>query len=399
MQYRIDKKSGNQLSVLGFGAMRFPKTLGVIDMRKTEELVIRAIAAGVNYFDSAWIYPGSEETLGAILHKHQVRERIYIATKLPVVMLRGPADFDRYFAKELERLRTNYIDYYLMHMLTDMELWTKLKGWGIEDWIAEQKRSGRIRHIGFSFHGGRDEFFKIVDDYDWEMCLIQYNYSDPNFQAGVCGLRRAAEKMPVMIMEPLLGGKLAALPQAAAEIFRRANPGLSPAGWGLNWVWNQSEVTLLLSGMNDMAQLEENLRLADAARPGMLGEAELDVYRQVLEVVNRDYKIRCTGCNYCMPCPRGVNIPGCFASYNTSFALGYVEGMKQFVTSTALTSERSSSPSLCVKCGKCESHCPQHLPIMQSLGQVRRRMEPFWLRFAGVCARTVLGKKRKKADA
>jgi predicted aldo/keto reductase-like oxidoreductase len=324
---------------------------------------------------------------------------VFIATKLPVVMLKGPADFDKYFNQELKNLRTSYVDYYLMHMLTDMDLWEKLKSWGIESWIAEKKKSGQIRQIGFSYHGSYDEFLKIVDDYDWEMSQIQYNYSDENFQAGVRGLRKAAEKMPVMIMEPLLGGKLAGgLPNEANEIFKKANPDLSPAGWGLNWVWNQEEAALLLSGMNDMAQLKENLKLADAARPGMLGEAELDVYKKVLEVVSRSYKIRCTGCNYCMPCPRGVNIPACFSSYNTSFSIGYVAGMQQFITSTAFTSERSSSPSLCVKCGKCESHCPQHLPIIKNLEMTRRRMEPLWIRIVGVGARAFLGKKRKKQN-
>ncbi|MDR2434592.1 MAG: aldo/keto reductase [Treponema sp.] len=379
--------------------MRFPRSFSVIDMRKTEALVMRAIEGGVNYFDTAWIYSGSEEALGAIFEKYGVRKKVYIASKLPVILLKGPADFDRYFNKELERLRTNYIDYYLLHMLTDTDLWAKLKGWGIERWLAEKKRAGLIRQTGFSYHGSCDEFCKIIDDYDWEMCLIQYNYSDENFQAGVTGLKKAAEKMPVMIMEPLLGGKLAnGLPPAAVDIFKKANPALSPAGWGLNWVWNQEEVTLLLSGMNNASQLEENLLLAGAARPGMLGPAEADVYRQVLELVNRACRIRCTGCNYCMPCPRGVNIPGCFAAYNTSFSIGYVAGMQQFVTSTALTSERGSGPGLCVKCGKCESHCPQRLPIIESLGLVRGRMEPFWLRLGGVVARGFLGKKRKRLE-
>jgi predicted aldo/keto reductase-like oxidoreductase len=377
--------------------MRFPRLLGAIDIKKTEELVLRSIEGGVNYFDTAWIYPGSEDALGGILEKHRNRDRVYIATKLPVVVLRGRADFDKYFEQELARLRTGYIDYYLMHMLTDAELWNKLKSWGIEEWIAEKKKSGQIRQIGFSFHGSRDEFLKILSAYDWEFCQIQYNYSDENFQAGVTGLRAAAAKMPVMIMEPLLGGKLAGgLPADAGRIFREANPGLSPAAWGLNWVWNQSEVTLLLSGMGELSQLEENLKLADAALPGMLGDAEMGVYRRVLELLNRSYKIRCTGCNYCMPCPRGVNIPGCFAAYNTMYAMGYVAGMQQFVTSTALTSERSSSPSLCVKCGKCEAHCPQHLEIIRSLDDVRRRMEPFWLRGIGAAARGFLGKKRRQ---
>jgi predicted aldo/keto reductase-like oxidoreductase len=398
MLYRLDKKSGNQLSVLGFGCMRFPKNLGLIDMRKTEELVMDAIKGGVNYFDTAWIYPGSEEALGEILEKNKARDKVFIATKLPVVFLKGPGDFDKYFNMGLERLKTSYIDYYLMHMLTDMALWEKLKSWGIEKWIAEKKEAGKIRQIGFSYHGSLDGFLKIVDDYPWEFCQIQYNYSDENFQAGVTGLKKAAEKMPVVIMEPLLGGKLAGgLPREATDIFKTANPQWSPAGWALNWVWNQGEVCLLLSGMNEKKQLEENLALADQARPGMLSEGDQDVYRRVLEVLNRGYRIRCTGCNYCMPCPRGVNIPGCFSAYNASFSMGYVAGMQQFVTSTGVTSEQNSSPGLCVKCGKCEQHCPQHLPIIKDLATVRKRMEPLWFRIFAAGVRAFLRKNRKNA--
>ena len=395
MQYRTDKKSGNKLSVLGYGCMRFPGILGSIDMRKTEELVMRAIDGGINYFDTAWIYPGSEDALGTILEKNKVREKVYIATKLPLVLIKGSADFDKYFNQELKRLRTGYIDYYLMHMITDMAQWAKFKSWGIEEWIAGKKKAGLIRQVGFSFHGSQGEFLKVLDDYDWDLCLIQYNYSDENYQAGVTGLRKAAEKMPVMIMEPLLGGKLATgLPKAAVEIFKKANPELTPAAWALNWLWNQGEVTLMLSGMNDMAQLEENMRLADASNPQMLNQSDLDVYKRVLELINKSYKIHCTGCNYCMPCPKGVNIPACFASYNMSYAIGFYPGIQQFLTSTGLFAQRSSSPRLCVNCGKCEKHCPQQLPIMKHLVQVRRRLEPLWVRFVGVCARTFMGVKR-----
>jgi predicted aldo/keto reductase-like oxidoreductase len=344
------------------------------------------------------MYTGSEEALGKKKKKNNIREKIYIASKLPLVLVKSNADFDKYFEQSIKRLRTNYIDYYLMHMITDMDQWGKLKNQGIADWIAEKKKAGQIRRIGFSFHGSCPEFLKVVDDYDWEMCQIQYNYSDENFQAGVAGLKKAAEKMPVMIMEPLLGGKLATgLPKGAVEIFRKAKPNLSPAAWALNWVWNQPEVTLLLSGMSGMAQLEENLCIANSAKPQMLGEEDIAVYQKALAIINRSCKIRCTGCNYCMPCPKGVNIPGCFSAYNTIYSMGYVEGMKQFVTSTGLTSQRSSSPSLCIKCGKCESHCPQHLPIMAHLTKVRRRMEPFWLRGIGACARAFFGTKRKGA--
>ena len=378
--------------------MRFPRNIAGIDMRKTGEMIIRSIKEGVNYFDTAWVYPGSEEALGEILEKNQLREKIYIATKLPLFMVKGQPDFDKYFDQSLKRLKTNYIDYYLMHMITDMDQWEQLKSWGIEQWIVQKKKTGQIRHIGFSYHGSCSEFLKVIDDYDWEMCQIQYNYSDENFQAGVTGLKKAAQTMPVVIMEPLLGGRLAAgLPTEAMEIFKKVNSSLSAAAWALNWVWDQDETTMLLSGMNDITQLEENIRLAETAAAGMLGEPEREAYRQALAVINRSCKIRCTGCNYCMPCPRGVNIPACFSAYNASYSIGYRTGLQQFITSTALTSERSGSPSQCVKCGKCETHCPQNLPIIKHLGQVERRLEPFLLKFIGVCARAFLGKKRKKA--
>jgi predicted aldo/keto reductase-like oxidoreductase len=361
---------------------------------------MEALRGGINYFDTAWIYPGSEEILGTVLEKNKVRDQVFIATKLPVVLLKGPADFDKYFFQALERLRTSYIDYYLMHMLTDMDLWEKLKSWGIEAWIAEKKAAGQIRRTGFSYHGSRDEFLKIIDDYPWELCQIQYNYLDENFQAGVAGLKKAAEKMPVVIMEPLLGGRLAGgLPREAADIFRRARPEWSPAAWALNWIWNQEEVTLLLSGMNEPAQLRENLALADKARPGMLDGGDRDVYRRVLEVMNRGRRFRCTGCKYCLPCPRGVNIPGCFSAYNASFSVGFAAGMQQFVTSTALASERSSSPGLCVKCGLCERRCPQRLPIIKGLEQVRKRMEPLWFRVFGRVVRVFLGKQGNRRNA
>jgi predicted aldo/keto reductase-like oxidoreductase len=367
-------------------------------MRRTEELVNRAVEGGVNYFDTAYIYPGSEEALGAIFERNRLREKVYIAAKLPLILLKGPGDFDRYFNRELERLRTGYIDYYLMHMITDTDRWKKLRDWGIEKWIGEKKRQGKIRQIGFSYHGSRDEFLKIIDDYPWEFCQIQYNYSDEHFQAGVTGLRKAALKMPVMIMEPLLGGRLAkGLPAGAVEIFGNARPGLSPAAWALNWLWNQEEVTVTLSGMEELGQLEENLRLAGAAQPGMLGDTEMEAYRRVLDLLNRSSRVSCTGCNYCMPCPREVNIPGCFASYNASFSMGYAAGMHQFVTSTGVSADKRAGPGLCVNCGKCESRCPQGLPIRKNLALVRRRMEPLWFRCFAALFRAFLGKRRGEA--
>ena len=399
MQYRIDKNNGNKLSSLSLGCMRFPRTLGAIDMPKTENLIMKSIECGINYFDTAWVYPGSEEALGTILHKNNVRHKVYIATKLPIIMFKNTADtvdFDKYFKHSLERLKTDYIDYYLLHMITDADQWKRLKEWGIEDWIADKKRGGQIKHIGFSFHGSSSEFLKVIDDYNWELTQIQYNYFDENYQAGVSGLKAAASKMPVIIMEPLLGGKLATgLPKDAVKIFKEADADLSPVGWALNWLWNQEEVASVLSGMSTIEQLDENVNLAEKASANMMDDSKKNVYKSVLEYLKRSCKIRCTGCNYCMPCPAGVNIPGSFSAYNAVYSMGYVEGMKQYVTSTGLTQVKSGSPSLCVKCGKCETHCPQSIPIMQNLVTVRKKMEPWFIKLVGSCARAVFGKKRK----
>ncbi|MDR1867131.1 MAG: aldo/keto reductase [Treponema sp.] len=407
MQYRKDKKSGNELSVLGFGCMRFPRKGGrhsagsqnfsAIDLKKTEQLLMEAVEQGVNYFDTAYLYPKSEESVGTVFEKNNVREKVYIATKLPLIFCHNRNDFDRFFTKSLDRLKTSYIDYFLLHMLTNFNQWEQLRAWGVESWITEQKKLGKIRYIGFSYHGSLQEFLKIIDSYPWEFTQIQYNYSDENFQAGITGLKKAAETMPVIIMEPLLGGKLATgLPEKAVQLFKNANPTLSPAAWALNWIWNQIEATVILSGMNTLEQLHENVQTANNAVPGLLSTEDMTVFQKVREVLNSTYKIHCTGCNYCMPCSHGVNIPACFSAYNTSFALGMSLGMQQYTTSTAVTSKQTHGASLCTKCGACETHCPQHLPIREHLEQVRKRMEPWWFRFGVRTARIFLGHSRAK---
>jgi predicted aldo/keto reductase-like oxidoreductase len=370
-------------------------------MQKAESLIMEAVGRGINYFDTAYMYPGNEEALGTALAKNGVRDQVYIATKLPLVFCRGPEDFDKYFTRSLERLRTDRADYYLMHMLTSRGAWNKLCSWGIEDWIAKKKGSGQIIRLGFSFHGSRHEFLELLEAYDWDFCQIQYNYSDENFQAGTAGLIRAAARgLPVIVMEPLLGGKLAgskspgALPREAVEVFGRADPARSPAGWALRWVWDRQEVTCILSGMTSPGQIEENAALAERALPGSITAEEREVYARVLAIFNASYKIHCTGCNYCMPCPRGVNIPACFAAYNISFSIGWIAGMKQFVTSTTPMLETTGGPGLCVQCGQCERRCPQRLPIIKNLGQVRKRMEPFWYRWLMPLIRSILGKRR-----
>ena len=411
MQYWLDKKTGRSLSALGLGCMRFPRTIAGIDMKKAEAIVMTAIEQGVNYFDTAWIYPGSEEALGIILEKNRVRDKVYIASKLPAMLVKKAGGFDRFFDEELRRLRTDRIDYYLIHNLADLFSWKTLSALGIEDWIAAKKKTGGIGQIGFSFHGPAGEFQKILDAYPWEFCQIQYNYSDEHFQAGIGGLKKAAETMPVIIMEPLLGGKLAnGLPRAALDIFHGhhregagaardsgftgANGPLSPAGWGLRWVWNHGEAAVVLSGMNDPAQVIENTALADRSAAGSLTAEELEVYRRVREVFNASYKIHCTGCGYCMPCPRGVNIPGCFAAYNTSFVMDWRTGFQQYLNGTGISSAKNAGPAACVSCGACEGHCPQRLAVMAGLREVRKRLEPLPVRVLLAAIRRFMGRRR-----
>jgi predicted aldo/keto reductase-like oxidoreductase len=386
MQYRTDTKSGNRLSVLGFGCMRFPRGLTArIDMEKTEGLILSAIDRGVNYFDTAYVYGGSEAALGEILHRNGMRERIFLATKLPYGQCKRFADFDRLFGEQLERLKTDFIDYYLIHNISDVPPWRDLRELGIEAWIAEKKREGRIRRIGFSFHGAQNGFPALLDAYDWDFCQIQYNYMDENYQAGRVGLRKAHEKgLPVVIMEPLLGGKLAdGLPAKAARCFKEANGDLSAAAWGLRWLWNQPEVTVILSGMNSAEQLDDNVKTAEDAAPGMLSARETAAFPPAIAALREAYKIPCTGCNYCMPCPKGVNIPGCFAAYNASYAMGFVTGMQQYITCTSANRpEGYSGGRDCVKCGRCEKECPQRIAITDSLAAVTERMEPFWFNTA-----------------
>lgn len=382
MKYNINPKNGDKLSVLGYGCMRFggdsiaSSFTGRFDAQKAENLIVSAVEQGINYFDTAYVYTGSEEVLGNTLKKHGLRDKVYIATKMPLIMCRKAEDLDRFFDTHLKRLQTDHIDYYLLHMLADMKTWNTLCLWGIREWAEEKKKSGQIRNFGFSFHGAQDEFLALLDAYDWDFCQIQYNYSDENYQAGVTGLKAAAAKgMPVMIMEPLLGGKLAKnLPEAAVERFKQADPNLSPAAWGFRWLYNQPEVTVVLSGMNEQEQLEDNVRIADTAFHGMLSEADEAVIRDVRDIFNRSYKVHCTGCHYCMPCPAGVNIPACFTAYNTRYSISKSQGLLQYYMST-LMNDKPSYAGLCKKCGKCEKHCPQNLPIRENLQAVAREFE------------------------
>lgn len=376
MQFRINPQNGASLSALGYGCMRFTKRGGQIDQEKADSEMMAALTAGVNYFDTAYIYPGSEVCLGRFIRRYGCRDRLYIATKLPQYRVRAIADAERYFQEELERLQTDHVDYYLMHMLNDAASWQRLCALGIREWIADKKKSGAIRNIGFSFHGGTLQFKELIDAYPWEFCQIQFNYMDEYSQAGIEGLRYAHQKgLPVIIMEPLRGGKLAGgFSRETQQIFDTAQPKRSPVDWALRWIWNHPEVTVVLSGMNDLAQVTENCRIADESLPNTLPPEELSVYDRLLTAMRAATRVGCTGCGYCQPCPKGVDIPTCFAIYNASFVDGYATGFKEYFMCTTLRKARSNA-GLCVKCGKCEQHCPQHISIREELDSVKKRFE------------------------
>ena len=375
MQYRSDRY-GNKISALGYGCMRFTQSGGKVDVAKAEKEIMEAYRGGVNYFDTAYIYPGSEAALGEILARNGIRQQVNIATKLPHYLIKKPESMEDYFSEELRRLKTDHVDYYLMHMLTDVKTWERLESLGIAKWLAEKKKSGQIRQVGFSYHGNSDMFCKLLDVYDWDFCQIQYNYLDENSQAGVTGLHRAAQKgLPVIIMEPLRGGRLTGgLPASARHILDHVPISRTPAQWAFRWLWDQEEVTCVLSGMNSLEMVQENLRTADEARPGCITQQEREIYRKVIDAINENMKVGCTGCRYCMPCPRGVDIPGTFAAYNRISSDGYWKTLTEYFMMTGVRRDYTG-PGNCIGCGKCEQRCPQHLPIRQELQNAKKALE------------------------
>ena len=375
MQYRSDRY-GNQLSILGFGCMRFQQKLGKIDMEEAEREIMEAFRSGVNYFDTAYIYPGSEALIGEIFQRNGIRSQVKIATKLPHYLIKSRAAMDKLFAEELKRLRTDYVDYYLMHMLNDVDTWQRLRDLGIEDWLKEKKESGAIRQVGFSYHGNTEAFCKLVDAYDWDFCQIQYNYLDEHSQAGRKGLQYAHCKgIPVIIMEPLRGGKLVnLLPDSAKRIIADAKPKRSPAEWALRWLWDQPEVTVVLSGMNTVEMVRENVQTASTAEAGQMDAAQKQMLARVVDAINAKMKVGCTGCGYCMPCPKGVDIPGTFAALNRYHTESKFAGLKEYVMCTTLRTN-SAAASNCIGCGKCEQHCPQGIEIRKMLKVAKKDLE------------------------
>lgn len=381
MIYRTAQKIGDELSILGFGCMRFPlKEDGSIDEERAVKQLRYAIDNGVNYLDTAWPYHmgESEPFLGRAL-ADGYREKVKVATKLPSWLVETRQDMDIFLNAQLEKLRTDRIDYYLAHSLVGDE-WDRLEKIGIREFFDQAKADGRIKYAGFSFHGKGSDFNRIIDGYDWNFCQIQYNYLDEEKQAGTAGLEYAASKgLAVMIMEPLRGGKLTRpVPDEVKEIWDGAPTKRTPAEWGLRWVWNHPGVTVVLSGMNEEAHIEENLRVADNAYPDSLTEQELELVVQVEKKYRELMKVSCTGCLYCMPCPAGVNIPNCFEVYNNKYLSGKPEEADQnYVVQLGgvVYGGETGFASQCIQCGKCLDKCPQHIDIPAVLLTVVKELE------------------------
>lgn len=374
MQYRKDKQ-GRDLSLLGYGCLRFTRSGNQVDVGKAEREVMTALRGGVNYLDTAYVYPGSEAAVGEILRRNGCRDQVVLTTKLPHYLIKSAAGVEKMFQEELRRLQTDHVDYYLMHMLTDVATWEKLCRLGLDRWLEEKRAAGQIRGVGFSYHGSTGPFRRLLDAWDWDICQIQYNYMDERSQAGVEGLRCAhAKGLPVVIMEPLRGGKLVdALPEGAKRLFP-APEAATPAELAFRWLYDQPEVTCVLSGMNSVEMVEENLRVADQGVPGCLGKEGRELVERVRREIERTLKVGCTACGYCMPCPRGVDIPGIFRCYNAMYAESRQAGRRDYLRCTAFRRENAGA-SRCVGCGRCEQHCPQGIAIRQELKNAARELE------------------------
>jgi predicted aldo/keto reductase-like oxidoreductase len=365
MQYRKFGQLDWKPSALGFGAMRLPVIDGdsaQIDEPEATRMVRYAIDQGVNYVDTAYGYHGgnSERVLSRAL-QDGYRERVKLATKLPMWLVEATEDFDRYLDEQLEKLQTNHIDFYLFHGLRK-ERWDAAKELNILAQAEKALADDRIRYLGFSFHDEFEAFKEIIDDYDgWSMCQIQYNYMDEEHQAGTAGLEYAAEKgLAVVVMEPIRGGRLSiSPPQPILDLWNTAPKKRTPAAWALQWVWNHPEVSLLLSGMSTMEQVEENIISANQSGPGILTTEELDLIARVRDTYRDLCPIPCTQCEYCMPCPSGVNIPRIFAIFNE--AIMYNELRSARWAYNWLKEEARGDQ--CEECGQCMELCPQNIPI------------------------------------
>ena len=368
MIYRNFTRDKLQVSSLGFGCMRFPILDGdssKIDEKQATEMIRYAIDQGVNYIDTAYPYhQGNSEAFVGRALSQGYREKVYLATKLPSWLINDYDDFNKYLDEQLERLNTDYIDFYLLHTL-NKDYWENLKKLDVLRFIDQAKKSGKIKYIGFSFHDELDVFKEIVDYHDWDFCQIQYNYLDINYQAGQEGLNYAYDKgISVVIMEPIKGGKLVHPSEEIQEIWDLSPLKRTPAEWALRWVLNQKEPSLLLSGMNNLDQVKENIKTVSDATVGHLKESEISLINRVKDIYQEKIQVGCTSCEYCLPCPEGVSIPNIFQIYNDYYVFGTEDDSKNRYNSFI---EKEIDASKCIECGHCQSMCPQNLEIIRHL--------------------------------
>lgn len=368
-------KTGEKVSALGFGCMRLPtRDDQSIDVDEATRMLRFAIDNGVDYVDTAWGYHNgqSEPFVGSAL-QDGYRDKVNLASKLPSWLIKSREDMDYYLNEQLRRLRTDVIDFYLIHAL-NRRYWKNLKEHDIFEFMDSALASGRIRHIGFSFHDTLDVFKEIIDSYGWEFCQIQYNFVDTEHQAGLEGLKYAAGKgIGVAVMEPLRGGKLATnVRDDILSIWTSSGIDRTPAAWALRWVWNDPDVGVVLSGMSTMDQVRENIETAREASPYSMSSSELAIVDKVREEYKKRIKVSCTGCSYCMPCPSGVAIPTCFDFFNDAYMFDSIEDHKKAYLRSVKKENRAS---LCVECGRCEELCPQNIPIIEQLKEVSSLFE------------------------
>lgn len=386
MQYRLIEKTGDELSALGFGAMRLPLKNGKVNRDLAKKQIYHAIDNGINFIDTAYLYGDSEKFLGEVL-KGEYKDRVKICTKLPSIHVRKYEDMENYLAEQLERLQRDSIDYYLIHSV-DLKSANRLLKKGLIEFLSKAQSEGKIKHVGFSYHGAKEEFDLLIDAYDWDVVMVQYNYFDENVQASVEGIEYAASKgMGIFVMEPLKGGILAGkMPKEAEDIFKKANPDKSTAEWALQWVLNNRNVTSVLSGMNSIDQIDENIRIADNTTPMSMSFEELETVELVKRVMRNSLKINCSTCGYCIPCPQGVNIPECLKVYNEKYLFEHKgffnESLMDYFQFFGGLMGKESYAGLCNGCGKCLRKCPQKLDIVSELKKVKKEFEFPGFKFA-----------------
>lgn len=369
MQYRKFGKLDFEVSNLGFGCMRLPVVdgdNGKINEDEAIKMIRYAIDNGVNYIDTAYPYhQGNSELLVGKALKDGYRQKVKLATKLPVWLCETAEDFDRYLSEQLEKLETEYIDFYLLHSLSSKS-WNKAKNLGVLEFLDKALADGRIKYAGFSFHDDLNVFKEIADSYDWSFCQIQLNYMDEDYQAGMKGLKYASEKgLAVIIMEPIKGGKLAKQPEGdLKDLWEKSGSKSTPAELALRWVWNHPEVTLLLSGMSTMEQVEENIKTASNVLPLSLDHKEIQLIEDIKNIYKSRNKVGCTSCRYCLPCPNKVAIPDIFEIYNNYFVY---EAKSAGQNSYERMIKAGVDSTNCIECAQCENACPQNLDIIRHL--------------------------------